>query len=722
MTSCRDRALDEFESTSWWDFMDASNQSPAFRTYLVEGLTRCLVAAKAREANVRAGGVVLTQLFYGLFSGETIDWVLNGPTDEAWLDPWKSYLDQAGVKFVMDAEVTAIALVNDRVSEVAFRQGGRMQTATADYCVGALPVEVMQALWSPQMRALNPQFAMNLDWLATQVDWMTGIQYFMPARIDLTQGHVTFIDSPWALTAISQPQFWPQVDLTQYGDGTLPGIISIDISEWERAGSTGKSAKQCTADEIADEVWHQMVERLNVGGAATLPVATPPHRLLDPNIEFDPLPVRNNAQLFINKVHSWPKRPTVRTPIRNFYLASDYLQTETNLATMEAANEAARSAVQAIIDASGVAGDTLQDLAAARPLRVLSEAVPGAGPVSLRQRLARGAAVPLRPLARIGLLVPEPAREVRVERCAGVLEADTRAIEQDRALRRVFAQALPELEASHVLVVAHAKTRRRRDRASPRAQRPRPAARAPLERGARAQRARHADPADRANRCNPARERRAKARSPGGAPGAPQSCKRIVRDRRGGDQGVKRRRRKLVDQRVARLRMPKRGFHVAVAKRSQREKAVTHDRIAVIDSLPEQELEPRAAAVAIRAELPQVDREQAGDTPHLRLHGALFADHRKAFLEQGAGVAQIALMEQRVSAQDHAGLPAEPVPQLTKVLAAADARGVHVGPARVAVEVDAVELGAEPLRFSVRHARREPLRTAARRETRNAAS
>ena len=41
------------------------------------------------------------------------------------------------------------------------------------------------------------------------------------------------------------------------------------------------------------------------------------------------------------------------TRIPNFFLASDYVRTHTDLATMEAANEAARRAVNGIIRASG---------------------------------------------------------------------------------------------------------------------------------------------------------------------------------------------------------------------------------------------------------------------------------------------------------------------------------------------------------------------------------
>jgi len=61
--------------------------------------------------------------------------------------------------------------------------------------------------------------------------------------------------------------------------------------------------------------------------------------------------IKVNAEpLFINTVNSWQSRPSARTEIDNLFLASDYVKTSTDLATMEGANEAARRAVNALLD------------------------------------------------------------------------------------------------------------------------------------------------------------------------------------------------------------------------------------------------------------------------------------------------------------------------------------------------------------------------------------
>ncbi len=61
----------------------------------------------------------------------------------------------------------------------------------------------------------------------------------------------------------------------------------------------------------------------------------------------------NDEPLLINVAGSWALRPDAVTDIPNLFLASDYVRTHTDVASMEAANEAARRAVNGILTATG---------------------------------------------------------------------------------------------------------------------------------------------------------------------------------------------------------------------------------------------------------------------------------------------------------------------------------------------------------------------------------
>ena len=366
MTACPERALHEFENESWMSFMDAANRSPAFNEYFVAGLTRCLVAAKADKANVRAGGVVLTQLIYGMFDDSTpLDRLLDGPTSPVWITPWRDFLVGRGVRFEFGQTVTAIDCDGRRVTGVTTRaiDGGERRWQ-ADHYVCALPVEYTAPLITPALLQADPGLG-GIGRIAAEVYDMVGIQYYLPGvDVPLVHGHLSLIDSPWALTGISQRQFWRGVDFAQLGNGRVGGALSIDISDWDTPGlcypghgDSKLTARQCTPEQVATDVWAQLRRSLMpASGPCPLPEAMP-RWFIDPGVKFAPTMVANDSRLFVNVVGTWDHRPEAATAVPNLVLASDYVRTYTNLATMEAANEAARRAVNAIIERTGVAAE-----------------------------------------------------------------------------------------------------------------------------------------------------------------------------------------------------------------------------------------------------------------------------------------------------------------------------------------------------------------------------
>jgi uncharacterized protein with NAD-binding domain and iron-sulfur cluster len=355
ITSCEERRFDEYEKMNWWDFVGAQNRSEAYQKFLAIGITRSLVAAKARLASVKTIGDIFVQLLFGILApGVASDRLLNGPTNEVWIRPWLKYLTSKGLVYHLDAEVTGVHVGSGRIDDVTARMGGKTVHATGDWFVGALPVERMAPLVTPAMAAIDPSLA-KLTTLSNSVQWMNGIQFYLLRDVPITHGHIIFIDSPWALTAVSQRQFWDAIDFAEWGDGKTRGILSVDISQWDTPGSNGKAAIDCTRKEIADETWAQLKRSLNVGGAEILRNEDLHFWFLDPDIVDDPSdPARRSdvEPLLVNNANTWRLRPDAATAIPNFVLASDYVRTYTDLATMEGANEAARRAVNAILERS----------------------------------------------------------------------------------------------------------------------------------------------------------------------------------------------------------------------------------------------------------------------------------------------------------------------------------------------------------------------------------
>jgi uncharacterized protein with NAD-binding domain and iron-sulfur cluster len=255
--------------------------------------------------------------------------------------------------------------------ELSDSKGNRYVLDDADYYIAAVPAEKMATLLDDGILEADSSLAGIKTIGSTYVEWMNGIQFFLTEDVPLAHGHTLYLDSPWALTSISQQQFWDGHDLADYGDGNVRGVISVDISNWHVPGNTvHKPAKYCTSEEIMEEVWAEL-KRSHALDEQPLTDSMLYCWFLDPDItreqfvasigeqgvNYAPgseIPMSENAEpLFVAYLNTWRLRPQSFTQVSNLFLASDYVRTFTSVATMEAANEAARRAVNGIIQVSG---------------------------------------------------------------------------------------------------------------------------------------------------------------------------------------------------------------------------------------------------------------------------------------------------------------------------------------------------------------------------------
>jgi hypothetical protein len=208
--------------------------------------------------------------------------------------------------------------------------------------------------------ALDPSLG-TISQLANSVQWMSGMQFYLKCSPGKTTppnlaGHSIFADAPYALTSIFQPQYWKGIDLKAYGDGTVENICSVDISNWMEARGRifDKPACELTIEQVKDEVWEDMKASLKRDDECCVTDDNLVLWHLDSNIQPGPAArLQNREPLLVNRVNTWRLRPEAVTRIDNLFLAADYVRTYTDLATMEAANEAARRTVNAILTVSG---------------------------------------------------------------------------------------------------------------------------------------------------------------------------------------------------------------------------------------------------------------------------------------------------------------------------------------------------------------------------------
>ncbi|GAB2815278.1 FAD-dependent oxidoreductase [Actinocorallia aurea] len=362
LTSSDERRFGQWEDVPWWEFVRAEGKSADYRAIVAKFLTRGLVAVKEEVASTRTVGNMGQAFFLSAVGlgrdGEdaAIARMLNGPTNEAWIDPWVGFLKERGVRFVLDRTAEGFDLAGGRITSARAVDGtGGRHRIDADWFVCAVPPDRAVRLWSPELLRLAPSLE-GVGRLRT--DWMNGVQFYLRESPRGLGELLSFMDSQWQITAVLQSSLWDRDFKADYGDGSVADCLSLDVSDWDTPGIVyGKPAKRCSPAQIIAECWAQMKAHLEDTGASVLPDAILHSWFIDPAISWDAATGQNanDELLTVNTIGSWRDRPEARVGVPNLFLAGDYLRTHTDLATMESANESARRAVAALLEEAGSA-------------------------------------------------------------------------------------------------------------------------------------------------------------------------------------------------------------------------------------------------------------------------------------------------------------------------------------------------------------------------------
>ncbi|MEU5879660.1 FAD-dependent oxidoreductase [Spirillospora sp. NPDC047279] len=363
VTSSDERRLGQWENLPWWEYVRAEGKSRDYQAIVARFLTRGLVAVKEEVASTKTVGS-MGQAFLlsgiGLGTDGGLARMLNAPTNEAWIDPWVTLLKSLGVRFAVGQTVESLETSSGSVTAVVVTDAsGTRRRVEADWFVSAVPVERAGPLLAP-LATLDPAFT-RLKNLRTE--WMNGLQFFLRRTPAGLAQEISFMDSPWQITAVVQSKLWDRDFTRDYGDGAVADCLSLDISDWDSPGIVyRKPAKECTPAQVAEEAWAQMKDHMEDTGRSVLPDDVLHSWFLDPAIAWDPAARRNanHEPLMVNTVGSWADRPATRTKVPNLFLAGDYVRTNMDLATMEGANESGRAAANALLDAAGSTASPVQ--------------------------------------------------------------------------------------------------------------------------------------------------------------------------------------------------------------------------------------------------------------------------------------------------------------------------------------------------------------------------
>jgi uncharacterized protein with NAD-binding domain and iron-sulfur cluster len=354
LSSCDERRWNQWENTTWTDFIAADQYGDDYQKTLGE-IPRLGQASKPEETSATWVAQALEMAVYNLMgrgSNGALWRTMNAPTNEAWIEPWLAELRRLGVDLRLGHTLESLEVNDGRIAGSRMSTPNGERTAVADWYVCAIPLERARQFWNPAILAVDP----NLERMwRLETSWMNGMKFFLREDPGIAQGPVGYTDGSWAISSVHQAQFWASDFASTYGDGRVKDSFSVIVSDWTTPGLfNGKPARECTPEEIVAEVWQQIKQHVNKPGE--------PPRLTDDMLvswDIDPGMIREGGRLISDDplpmptVGSRPDRPEPGTAVPNLMLAGDYVKSELLVGTMEQANEAGRRACNAILERSG---------------------------------------------------------------------------------------------------------------------------------------------------------------------------------------------------------------------------------------------------------------------------------------------------------------------------------------------------------------------------------
>lgn len=309
-----DERVDSLDKITWSEF--SSSFSPKLRRWIVDSTSIYL----GMEYDKLSAQCMIDLLRHNSSSFLEKDfYAFDGPMQEVWFDPWVSHLKQKGVQFLLNSTIERVCTVDDVITHVLLDGGDRLD---GDIFINGLDTKSLQTLIP------RKSFAELHETAGTQIQ--TQVLFKFPYRLPQRFNTVyIFHESPWFLMARHEGSFWNLKD---------KDYLSCGIGMWNVPGINGKTALECTREELAQECWLQMKM---VG-------EMPNWDIWDSFVSQDGI-ITTYEPKFSNNAGSLSIRPEARDEIFvNLLHATSYTKTEMNIFNMDSAVEAGMRAAQVI--------------------------------------------------------------------------------------------------------------------------------------------------------------------------------------------------------------------------------------------------------------------------------------------------------------------------------------------------------------------------------------
>jgi uncharacterized protein with NAD-binding domain and iron-sulfur cluster len=300
--------------------------------------------------------------------------VLKRPTNEAWFDPWMTYLrDTCDVQFHFGSNIIKVCSRDGKISHINVIKNHRVSYVECDYYILAVTpfaVEEIVKNSDEQVRS-DPQLklfkGLIQDGPHIQVSFFIGFAEKIKTRestktvYGVDNHHIAYIlpDSEFNLTLYFQDDVW--YDDVYLGPNIKSLISGTACVSYVPGKLYGKPLTHLTKEEFKHEILHQLFNSIDLSrviaehnkGKKLSEFSIVRFEVWDgwifPSQKTQTLSQLPNERKWVNSTNTNPYMPSIETSFRNLFLAGAHVKSSVDLYSMETACATGREAAFRII-------------------------------------------------------------------------------------------------------------------------------------------------------------------------------------------------------------------------------------------------------------------------------------------------------------------------------------------------------------------------------------
>lgn len=344
-TSSPSRLREEASRMTWQQYIDSDQLSPTAYTWAVKALAPFL-GVDCYQVSASAVLNIIQNAFWQKNPGDLK--VLDGPTNDYFIDPWVAALKKQGVTFLLQTTITELIFNTEQthITEVKTASG---QVLPCQEVICSLSLPGAATLVQHTLPLHSHEQYRNIITLSQRgYQKMVGVQCYFTAVIEVPDTALYLPQSPWQLVIEPQGKVWrlTRPFAETYGNGQCQDLWSIGLDDPYTVGtSIAKPWTQCSVTELQQEIWHQILTYSSLGDTATS-AKKPLRELGISRMALWPTPVVKYSP----NVHTAFLRPPIEPgPIQNLYFGAAYAQVPLEMHRMETAVDAGVRAAYAVM-------------------------------------------------------------------------------------------------------------------------------------------------------------------------------------------------------------------------------------------------------------------------------------------------------------------------------------------------------------------------------------